>query len=294
MNTVRILVAGLFGFGGTVLIGFFTLITATLYHLLIGWWAPKRWYNPAEHMPHLWAHFLTEVGIRRIAGINIKVSGFVSVASENELVLCMANHPADIPLVALVDLITSRIHWHFISVVKREHMRNPFFGRALRQIGGAIPIDRGNATAAFGQIKEDMARIRAPAVLLILPDRRRPTPERISEDIIKYIGRIPGIERWLKHTLVPASGGLRTILLEQPNIRIVNATVGFVPSAPSGLGRFAKGTIHIELRTEHGLPKEEAALQTWLLEEWQRKHQLIDHWFYENHAAHLRPTLPTA
>ncbi|MBI4133254.1 1-acyl-sn-glycerol-3-phosphate acyltransferase [Candidatus Uhrbacteria bacterium] len=283
---LRVLAAVAVGIAITVAIGFFTFIVGLPYRLLIHPWLRQWTKNPLTAMPRLWGTTIHCVCLEGMLGIRTELAVRINrPIGPDELVVCIANHPPSIGLASFFWAVLTRILPRIVAVAKREHLTNvafgPFFGWPLWAIHGGIFIDRTNAASACESLRNGIRRLASGSLIMIFPDMRRPTAARIEADRERFAGRVDGIEHFTR-TLVPRSGGLLEILqaLDRP-VRVMNITNAFSGESEHLLdaAHICGHTLHIEIEElEEPLPRDQAALQAWLNQEWWRKNAQIKRW----------------
>ncbi|MFH1098809.1 MAG: 1-acyl-sn-glycerol-3-phosphate acyltransferase [Candidatus Uhrbacteria bacterium] len=242
----------------------------------IGRWIP----NPFAWIPKWYSAFVTRLCYRWILGVRIVVSIRGSVRGRR---LCIGNHPTALAMPVVWWVITRYIAPHVVTVGKREHAWNPFIGWPLIILRALILIDRRDHASALRSIRDGLRRTaRAVYALVIFPDMRRPTPERILADREKFADRIPRLRAWLRYSLVPRIGGLAEILEHtDPPLPVVHLTQAFDVEEYGvfNVVRIVNRTIYVDIEEAMvPLPRDRFALANVLNAEWEKKHRRIAEW----------------
>lgn len=259
------------------------LITAALAMIILACAVPFTFFigpfvshNPFRRLPEFWGRMLTECCLKRLMRVSVCVDGHVRDISEQEKVIIIANHPSTLALPVFFALVTTRIASRFTIVLKRELLANPFIGLPMKAIESAVFVDRSRHEQAILSIRGECARTEESGsrVFILFPDRTRPTEAHIQKDR-------RAIKAGFLYTTSPKSGGLMTVLQEQPGARIIDITIA--PSVAENGLRDAKNlfgqSIHVRFEDVTGKVRaEKEALRTWLMDHWQKKNTLISLW----------------
>lgn len=177
--------------------------------------------NPVRFAIPLWAFLIDEICVKRILDARVFVGGQaltgggVMPAVEDEIVVCVANHPSTLLVPVFTRFVTKHICKDVVAIGKREHLRNPITGWFMKLSGTGILVDRDSNDATGAVIKDELKKlVRTPLAIIIFPDMRRPSEARISADREKFVSKIPDINSWLHHTLFPRSGALYSLFQE--------------------------------------------------------------------------------
>ncbi len=268
---LAILITGVFSMGGSLLAFIFG---RTLFGNIFFWWAC------------LMKRFVYDELFRT----TIKIEATVRPLDPDETALVIANHPSisGAPLIAwfVTTYLTSRL----CVVAKREHLWNPV-GWILWATGAGIFVKRDDPEQSVVAIRRAFENGQhAQSAIILFPDMRRPSPERIAKDIKRFAGRIPFVERWLTHTLVPRGGGLHTVLqsFAGRRLRIINMTEAFNVKEYGlwDVRALLQATFHFRVEDVTSVIPvlcDRASLNAWLNGEWIRKNCRIELW-REEHA----------
>ena len=264
---LRLGAARLLAFLITGVIGVVTLGLGLPYRIMIDSWTARFWPNPFGYVPAVWAWVLDRVCFRGILGGTVEIRGTVPPLADGEQMVFFLNHPPNDALTTTIRF-ASTLAGRVCAVAKREHAWN-LVGWAAWTIRAIIFINRANAAAAFASIRRGIRSLgKGKTVMVIFPDTRRATPERIANDRRLFRTRIPRIDEWLTHTLVPRPGGLYEVLRATPGpLRIVNGTITTTMSPPR---------ITIDAReVTNSIPMIPSDLRRWLTTEWERKNAVL-------------------
>ncbi|MCG6898310.1 MAG: 1-acyl-sn-glycerol-3-phosphate acyltransferase [Thiocapsa sp.] len=122
-----------------------------------------------DGLARAWAR-LNLSALRWICRLRYRVRGLDSLPSDASIVLC--KHQSAWETIALWAILPPHQSW----VVKRELMRIPFFGRALRQFD-SIPIDRSAGRSAIAKlIRDGLSRLDAGRWVIVFPEGTRVAP----------------------------------------------------------------------------------------------------------------------
>lgn len=241
--------------------------------------------NPA-HVFIGWLAFLIEtVCVRFLLCMNVTVNKNIRKAKDDEIVVCIGNHPSTLMTPVFIRFVTRYICRDILAVAKKEPfftIRNPITEIFLRLTNSGIFVDRSSGENSSKAVRSGVAKfLRTPSVILIFPDMRRPSKERIEGDYIKFGKKMPNIKDWLHHTMIPRGGALYTLLNELSHtgkkIRVVNITTACSRSDDNILkisGLFGS-CVRIEAE-EVNIPygsREE--LNEWLNSDWRWKNEWI-------------------
>jgi 1-acyl-sn-glycerol-3-phosphate acyltransferase len=206
------------GFTITTCVGLFGCITALPCGLIAHLFSRK---NPVRLLIPFWSYLVDELCVKKILGARIMVGGEaltgggIVPAKEDEIVICVANHPSTLLIPSFTRFVTEYICKDVVAIGKREHLRNPVTGWFMKLSGTGILVDRDNNDSTGAVIKVDLKRlVRTPLAIIIFPDMRRPSLSRVVADREKFASKIPDINDWLHYTMMPRSGALYSLLQE--------------------------------------------------------------------------------
>jgi 1-acyl-sn-glycerol-3-phosphate acyltransferase len=269
--------------------GTLTLILAIPYRLLIDWWAHRLWKNPLRYSIKLAAWIITEILIKRLLKVTIELHGVKPIIPEGEIVIVIGNHPTSMALAPFYWFVTTYVRSMITTVAKAEHLMNPALGMPVWFIDAGIFINRGNRQRARRTISRAIRKGKlANNCIVIFPDTRRPTPERIQADFDKFKGTIPDLQQWLNHTRVPRSGGLFQLLQSlNQRVTVVNITTSFsrIDYGLKDVARQYQGLLNLNcevISIPHTIT--EAELRKHLNMLWRVKNRSIDFWQWETYS----------
>lgn len=237
----------------------------------------------AHHrLQHAWAG-LVFAGLRRLFGLELEVEGAACAAGGPLVLLSRHVSSADtlLPMVVVARPHGLRARY----VMKRELLWEP----CLDLVGQRIPnafVRRGGADSGG-----DLARVAALGqglgpqdLVVIFPEGTRFTPQRRARLIDKFSGQGDEVRRdrakALHHVLPVQSGGLLALLDRAPEVDLVfcahTGLEGLTTMAAVWDGSLVGRRLQVKLwRTPAAaLPRERAARQAWLHEQWRR----VDAW----------------
>ncbi len=230
MKYVRGLTALILGF---VLTTFFGLLGCVLAFVLGLPAYYLGWNNPARRIMAVWSFLVDEICVKRILGARVLIGGEaltgggVIPVKDDEVVVCVANHPSTLLIPTFTRFVTEYICKDIVAIGKREHLRNPVTGWFMKLAGTGILVDRDSNDATGAVIKDNLKKLlRTPLAIVIFPDMRRPSPERIAADRQKFVAKVPDINEWLHHTMMPRSGALYSLIqgLKGCKVRFLSIT----------------------------------------------------------------------
>ncbi len=239
--------------------------------------------NPARHFIQKWAYFIDELCIKKILGVKFTIEGNVTRAADDEIIICIANHPSSLLTPSFIRHITEKISGNLTAVSKREMGENPFIRLFLWITGTGILIDRSSNIQTGKALKAGVEKNVYPSCLILFyPDMHRPCRKLIEEDRQKFSKKVPNVERWLKYTCMPRSGGLFTLLneLKGKNVGVVNLTIAcsvddeYLYMAPSLVG----SDVYIDIQETKVPYESREKLNDWLNKEWEQKNCKIGVW----------------
>ncbi|MDO8493687.1 MAG: 1-acyl-sn-glycerol-3-phosphate acyltransferase [bacterium] len=238
----------------------------------------------------IWSSIIETLLAKTLLGMKISVLGDmlrgdgIIPAAENEIIICLGNHPSTLLMPCFISFITQMICGDIIVLGKREHLANPFIGWYMKFAGTGLFIDQDSNEVTTAAIKKDLAGLlRKPLAIIIFPDSHRPDEELIAEDKKKFAVKIPDLNEWLHYTLVPRSGALFTLLheLKDHNVRIINITTACSVEDDSiwKLTEMIGSSVLIEPKEVRSIPYENrGSLNRWLNIEWAKKNNDIARW----------------
>ena len=189
---------------------------------------------------------------QRCMQLKVKTHGNFPKLGENERGVVISNHPSDVTLWPLANVIAQSFTSKLKAVAKKEVMYElktmpPFFGWIGKLSELLIVIDRDDPEAAVATIRQACETILVPGTgVVIFPDGHRPTEKNLEQSHkIMAEKRYSNPSELMPHTCFPTSKGLFEILsaTEGHRIRILNTTVGLSAdeNGPNAFG----STIHI-------------------------------------------------
>lgn len=244
------------------------------------WWPGEIWMSaPVE-----WANWMCRVIIRGAFGHDIQEHGNFVPLKPGEFGVVASNHFSFIGLFGWAQYIF-RISPNVVFVVK--HDLNPLIRQTLRALGITIEINRSKPKEAMQIIANAVpGLVERGALFVILVDGTRPTSKKRRDQHRLYGQKVPDIAQWLHHTCVPRPGGLQRILepLHERGIhaKFYDITVAYdiddqgLKDALMTYGR----TLHLrcDMTSTQLIPRDREKLQAWLIERYQTKNALIEHW----------------
>lgn len=254
------------------------------WRILLGW----QPFQPFSFLPYCWAKVGNWLAVNQILGVKMRLYRpyLARPPRPNEVTIIIANHPPTTLLLSFCWFVFTMVARRAVAVGKIEHVWSwyaPLFGWGMWGAWGGVFINRENREQAFEALRRAVAKMRNYRAFIIFPDKSRPTPEKVAQDVARYRKAIPGVADWLKHTLVPRTGGLLALLeacdwLGAP-VRIVDITIWSSRMSQNvrQAGALVNATVWLEAQEFDGqeFPRERAALEKKLNALWQRKNRLI-------------------
>ncbi|MBN2125952.1 MAG: 1-acyl-sn-glycerol-3-phosphate acyltransferase, partial [Deltaproteobacteria bacterium] len=172
--------------------------------------------------------------ILRVSGVRVKVGGLENLEAGRPHIF-MCNHQSFFDIFVLL----SRLPGDFKFILKKELMRIPVFGTAMK---GAryIPIDRADPRKAVQSMNQAADKIRQGVSVLIFPEGTR------SED-----GRLQGFKAGGFHLALKSGCDIVPVVILNSNrvapkgsLRIRRGSVSLHIGRPIAVGGYTKRTVH--------------------------------------------------
>jgi 1-acyl-sn-glycerol-3-phosphate acyltransferase len=142
---------------------YFSVIFFGLTISLLGRWIP---INKIDSLANLWGESNIKA-LKYLCNLSFRIRGLENLPKSAAIIAC--KHQSAWETIALRALLPSTQTW----VVKKELVRIPFFGAALRALK-AIPIDRSAGLKALKQLIRDGSQaLREGRFILIFPEGTR-------------------------------------------------------------------------------------------------------------------------
>lgn len=172
---------------------------------------------------------------QRYMQLKVKTHGNFPKLGKDERGIVFGNHPSDVTLWPLANVIAQSFTSKLKAVAKKEVMYElktmpPFFGWIGKLSELLIVIDRDDPEAAVADIRQACETILVPGTgVVIFPDGHRPTIENLELSHAKMAEKgYSNPSELMPHTCFPKPKGLFEILsaMEGHPVRILNTTVG--------------------------------------------------------------------
>jgi len=121
--------------------------------------------RPAYILSRMWAWLISKA-----AGVTFSLQGGVKAVPGTSYIVT-PNHQGNIDILALILMLPTPYRW----VIKKELLKIPLFGSALRRTG-AVSIDRANKGQAVSTLRRGADKLKGGWSLLIYPEGTR-TPD---------------------------------------------------------------------------------------------------------------------
>ncbi|MBI3632259.1 MAG: hypothetical protein HY225_02325 [Candidatus Vogelbacteria bacterium] len=238
--------------------------------------------NPFRYIVNFWAFLITEVCVRRLLSIETVITSTVPPIADDEVVVCFGNHPSTLGVATFTHFVCQYLSTDILVVSKIEHLWNPFIGWPLWCLDSGIFVDRSSPNDSSEAIDNGMAScLRVPSAIVIFPDMHRPSEKLIEEDRRKFKDKIPGLQSWLKQTLVPRGGGSYGLIraVKGRKVRAVQITT-FCDHADNNIWKLFNlfgAKFYIEAKQDlEILNLDRASLDQHQNAEWKEKNEVIE------------------
>ena len=140
--------------------------------------------NPVPRFCGFGFYLLHAVVFQGILGIRFNYSGTpIRPADSGDAFIVISNHPP-LQLLFAVPACFWGVVNTYAAVIKKEFLQFPLFWLGWPSVlaGMAVPIDRGDKSAAYEAISKYAERLpfgKRPFAVILFPDGSRPTPEKI-------------------------------------------------------------------------------------------------------------------
>ncbi len=128
----------------------------------------------SSSVPGYWVMVIWSRGVAAAMGLSFSIKGLEKIVPGVSYIVT-PNHQGNTDILALVCMLPMKFHW----VVKRELLRIPFFGAALRRTG-AIAVDRSDRRQAVKSLQTGSGRLREGWSILIYPEGTRTSDGKLQ------------------------------------------------------------------------------------------------------------------
>jgi 1-acyl-sn-glycerol-3-phosphate acyltransferase len=128
----------------------------------------------SSSVPGYWVMVIWSRGVAASMGLTFSIKGLEKLVPGVSYIVT-PNHQGNTDILALVCLLPMKFHW----VVKRELLRIPFFGAAVRRTG-AIAVDRSDKRQAVKSLQTGSGRLREGWSILIYPEGTRTSDGKLQ------------------------------------------------------------------------------------------------------------------
>jgi 1-acyl-sn-glycerol-3-phosphate acyltransferase len=190
-----------------------------------------------------------------LTGIRYRVSGREHLPPETAVVFC-ANHESNVDPPVLFRALHSRLH-----ILYKAELRKVPIMRTLFDVGGYVPIERGNRETAMASIDTAAASLRSGHSFLIFPEGTRSPAGQLLP--FKKGGFIMAIQAQAPVVPVAISGGRAAMQKGSAFVRPVRITVRIGRAIPTkGLNASDRDTLVAQVRAAVQALLDEGSLWT--------------------------------